>query len=169
MSATDTMVDLQRERANDLYWNSADTVDKIAEQLGMSRNALYASVRPEPVGEDCPDCGEGLVFPNRTSRAAGQAMCLACEESMALDDLALRREASRGPARAHSPAGHPHGYGEHSHAGRDLGYGDAGGPLRNLREGLAAVEPERVALIGGAATLGAMVGAAAVSLIRRLS
>jgi len=166
MSTTDTTVDAQRERANDLYWNSSDTVDKIAEQLGMSRNALYASVRPQPVGVDCPDCGEELVFPNRTSRATGQAMCLACEHTVPLDDLARRRvlAAARGPARAHS-----HSHEGHSYDGRDLGYGDGGGPLRNLREGLAAVEPERVALIGGAATLGAVVGAAAVSLIRRLS
>lgn len=160
MSATETTVDAQRERANDLYWNSPDTVDKIAEQLGMSRNALYAAVRPQPVGAECPDCGEGLVFPNRTSRATGQAMCLACEHTVSLDELAQARTARR-----------PVGVEEHthSHAGRDLGYGDAGGPLRTLREGLAAVEPERVALIGGAATLGAVVGAAAVNLIRKLS
>ena len=155
------LADAQHERANRLYWNSSDTVDRIAEQLGMSRNALYASVRPAPAGVECPDCDEELVFPNRTSRLAGRSLCLACDTTHAVADLpAAGTRASRGGAAGPGAAGYE---------GREEGYGEArGARLGGLREGLAAVEPQRAALIGGAAVMGAVAGVAAVNLLRRL-
>lgn len=154
------LADLQHERANRMYWNSSETVDRIAEELGMSRNALYSSVRPEPAGADCPDCGEELVYPNRTSRTAGRAICLACDARFSVAELPAAAGAGAGSGR------HAHGAG---YEGRETGYGDARGRLGGLREGLAAVEPERAAMIGGAAVLGAMAGVAAVNLLRRMS
>lgn len=138
------------ERANRMYWNSSDTVERISEQLGMSRNALYASVQPEPAGAECPDCGEELVFPNRTSRTAGRALCLACDRSVSLEDLPAAPAPARPRPRLHEDV--PEG---------------RGARLAGLRDGLAAVEPQRAAMIGGAAVLGAVAGVAAVNLLRR--
>ncbi|HEX2091302.1 MAG TPA: hypothetical protein VHG28_02825 [Longimicrobiaceae bacterium] len=157
MTASSETVDALQERANDLYWNSPDPVDSVAEELGMKRSALYAAVRPIPAGAECPDCGEELVFPNRSSRTARRAMCLACNRTVALDEVPASKSA-RGPR-----IDDGHGY-----AGRDTGYGEGGGRLRHWREGLAAVEPERAARLGGAAALGVVVGAAAATLYRRM-
>lgn len=146
------LADAQHERANRMYWNSSDTVDRIAEQLGMSRNALYSSVRPAPAGVDCPDCDEELVYPNRTSRLAGRAICLGCDTAHAVADLTAAE--SRPPRSAST-----------LYEGRDQGYD--GVRLGGLRDGLAAVEPQRAAMIGGAAVMGAVAGVAAVNLLRR--
>jgi len=146
MTAT-SVADAQHERANLMYWTSSETVDGIVEQLGMSRSALYSAVRPTEAGAECPDCGDGMVFPNRTSRTAGRAVCLSCGRTAALDDLAARR-----PAREEREPGPAERIGAR--------------PVR-LRDGLAAVEPERAAMIGGAAVLGAVAGVAAVNLLRR--
>lgn len=160
------LADAQHERANLLYWNSSETVDRIAEQLGMSRNALYASVRPLPAGVECPECGEELVFPNRTSRLAGRALCASSGGTFAVADLpaAGSRPRRTGAAPRRAGSGSDSGY-----EGRDdEGYAEAGrAALGGLREGLAAVEPQRAALIGGAAVMGALAGVAAVSLLRR--
>jgi hypothetical protein len=153
------LADAQHERANHMYWNSSETVDRIAEQLGMSRNALYSSVRPAPAGVECPDCDEELVFPNRTSRLAGRALCLSTGGTYSVADLPPvgSRPSPRGPALRSSAS-----------EGRDEGYGEAGrAVLGGLREGLAAVEPKRAAMIGGAAVMGAVAGVAAASLLRR--
>ncbi|MEW5931317.1 MAG: hypothetical protein AB1941_27950 [Gemmatimonadota bacterium] len=157
MTATQ-LDDARQERANRLYWTSSETVDRIAGQLGMSRNALYSSVRPAPAGVECPDCDEELVFPNRTSRLAGRALCLACDATHAVADLPpAGSRLGRGRAAVGADAS---GY-----EGREEGY--AGGRGMRLRDGLAAVEPQRAALIGGAAVMGAVAGVAAATLLRR--
>ncbi len=150
MTAT-RVADTQTERANLMYWTSAETVDGIAEQLGMSRSSLYSAVRPTEAGAHCPDCGDDLVFPNRTSRTAGRAVCLSCGRTAALDDLAARPPARNGweDGPAEEAGGRP------------------GWLPDGLRDGLAAVEPERAAMIGGAAVLGAVAGVAAINLLRR--
>lgn len=160
MTATQ-LDDARQERANRLYWTSSETVDRIAGQLGMSRNALYSSVRPAPAGVECPDCDEELVFPNRTSRLAGRALCLACDTTHAVADLPpVGSRPGRGRA-----AG---GASVSGYEGREEGYGAGRGVrLGGLRDGLAAVEPQRAALIGGAAVMGAVAGVAAATLLRR--
>lgn len=140
------------ERANELYWRSEDTVEEVAERLEMSRGALYSHVRPLEAGGECPDCGAALVYPNRSSRAAGRAACPECERTFA-------EEAAAAPV-ARGEESHPH-------LGQAPGNGDASGRLRRWREDLAAVEPERAAMIGGAAALGVVFGAAAATLARR--
>ncbi len=153
------LADAQHERANRMYWNSSETVDRIAEQLGMSRNALYSSVRPAPAGVVCPDCGDELVFPNRTSRLAGRALCVSTGGTYAVADLPP--VGSRPSPRRAAPRSSGSG-------ARDEGYGEAGRALLGgLRGGLAAVEPMRAAMIGGAAVMGAVAGVAAVTLLRR--
>ncbi len=149
--------DALHERANELYWNSPDTVDQVAGQLGMTRNTLYGAVRPLPAGAACPDCGEDLVFPNRTTRAAGRAMCLTCDHTVSLDDLSP-------PTGIGAPVRLPAG-------GSEIGNSFLSGSrerLHRFREDLSAVERERVLMIGTAAALGVLFGVAAGAVGRRL-
>jgi hypothetical protein len=154
-----------RASANRLYWNSADTVDDIASRLGIGRSALYTAIRPAPAGADCPDCGTGLVFANRSARAAGRARCAECGRTHVLGgsshpfDRATQAEAE---ADAAPSADRPRG------APRPPRLPSGGLPARGeWRGALAAVEPHRALLIGGAALLGVAAGAAAVNAIRR--
>jgi hypothetical protein len=136
--------DLQ-ERVNRMYWESDSTVGAIGDELGVSRSALYASVRPLPARDMCPECGEQMVYTNRTSRAAGASVCQACEEE--------------GPARV--PVGST---GEGGARGEDAADELAG--WDRWREDLRAVPPQRAAMIGGAAALGLVLGAVAARTIR---
>ncbi len=149
-------VDSIHNQANELYWHSGETVDQLAARLGMSRNALYASVRPIPAGGECPTCHEPLVFTNRSARAAGRATCPSCETEVILETAEQGRVPTAEEVVAKMPV-HP------------VPPPDAAGRLEQLKESLAAVEPERAALIGGAAALGVAVGAAAVKAVRRRS
>jgi predicted RNA-binding Zn-ribbon protein involved in translation (DUF1610 family) len=71
--------------ANRLYWESDTSVAEIAEQLDISRRALYSAVEPLSAGRPCPNCGGALVFENRSARAADHATCAACGAEMDID------------------------------------------------------------------------------------
>jgi hypothetical protein len=79
--------------ANRLYWDTETSVAEIAEQLDLSRRALYGAVRPLPTGVSCARCGGELQYENRSARKSGQASCLACgsteqvEEDIADDSV----------------------------------------------------------------------------------
>ncbi|HEX2166273.1 MAG TPA: hypothetical protein VHG09_03445 [Longimicrobiales bacterium] len=64
--------------ANRLYWESDTSVAEIAQQLELSRRALYDSVDPLPTNASCEVCGTPLVFENRSARNAGVETCPAC-------------------------------------------------------------------------------------------
>lgn len=66
-------------KANRLYWETEVPVSEIADQLVMSRRALYDAIEPRPAGLACPECGITLVFRNRTAADRRQAECLECE------------------------------------------------------------------------------------------
>jgi hypothetical protein len=83
--------------ANRLYWETEDSVSDIAENLEISRRALYESVEPLPTGDNCEVCGGPLFFENRSARTAGDAACAVCEETGATDDNDTLTEA-RQPA-----------------------------------------------------------------------
>lgn len=70
--------DQTRGEINRLYWGSDASVGEIADQLGVSRRALYDSIDPRPAGTACPDCGSALVFRNRTAAERGEATCPDC-------------------------------------------------------------------------------------------
>jgi len=74
------------EKANSLYWESDISVNEIAEQLDLSKGALYGVVEPLDAGAHCPECGGALEFPNRTARDKGLVTCPACglEEELEL-------------------------------------------------------------------------------------
>ena len=67
------------DQANELYWRSGQSVNQIAEAMDLSKSGLYALIRPLPAERACPECGEGLVFPNRTTQHKAIASCLECE------------------------------------------------------------------------------------------
>lgn len=64
--------------ANELYWGSDTSVNQIAEDLDLSKGALYGMIRPLRSGLGCPDCGNEAVFANRTARERGMLACPTC-------------------------------------------------------------------------------------------
>ena len=64
--------------ANRLYWETDTSVADIAQQLELSRRALYDSVDPLPTNGSCDVCGTPLVFENRSARNAGVETCPSC-------------------------------------------------------------------------------------------
>jgi hypothetical protein len=69
------------DQANELYWRSGQSVNQIAEAMDLSKSGLYALIRPLPAERNCPNCGEGLVFPNRTTEHKAIASCLECKST----------------------------------------------------------------------------------------
>jgi hypothetical protein len=72
----------QAAEANRLYWKQSVSVGEIANQLGISRRALYDVLQPKPAGVRCPKCGTEGVFVNRSTEAAGLARCPNCETEL---------------------------------------------------------------------------------------
>ena len=66
-------------RANELYWGSDRSVNQIADDLNLSKGALYAMIVAEPAGVGCPMCGEEVVYANRTAKERGRLDCPTCE------------------------------------------------------------------------------------------
>lgn len=64
--------------ANRLYWETELSVGEIAEQLDISRRALYDAIRPQPATGRCTRCGGELQYTNRSTRAHGFATCRSC-------------------------------------------------------------------------------------------
>jgi hypothetical protein len=77
---TDTSERIQEaaETANELYWGSERSVNQIAEQLDLSKGALYGMIQPLPEGVGCPICGDEVVSANRTARERGVLSCAEC-------------------------------------------------------------------------------------------
>jgi len=65
-------------RANRLYWHSDLGVNQIAEELGISKGALYGMVEPLSTGAPCPKGPGELVYTNRTARDRGFVTCPEC-------------------------------------------------------------------------------------------
>jgi hypothetical protein len=64
--------------ANRLYWQTESSVADIAEQLSVSRRALYELVTPESAGSTCSVCSGDVVFVNRSARTSGAGRCQSC-------------------------------------------------------------------------------------------
>jgi predicted RNA-binding Zn-ribbon protein involved in translation (DUF1610 family) len=74
------------DRANELYWGSDRSVNQIAEELDLSKGALYAVIRPLAAGLGCPQCGREVAHTNRTQRERGLVDCPACSWQGEEDD-----------------------------------------------------------------------------------
>ena len=79
MSDTRTVDPKLAQKANRSYWNSDDSVNQIAEDLGLSKSSLYGLIEQIETGLACPDCQSELVFANRTARDRGMVSCPACD------------------------------------------------------------------------------------------
>ena len=66
------------DRANELYWASDIGVNQIAEQLELSKGALYDLIAPLPGALACPACRAETVFANRTARDRSLLSCVNC-------------------------------------------------------------------------------------------
>jgi predicted RNA-binding Zn-ribbon protein involved in translation (DUF1610 family) len=145
-------------RANELYWGSDRSVNQIADELDLSKGALYEMIRPLAAGFGCPLCGAEVVHSNRTAKERQRVDCPACGWDGTEDDtIPMEGRAPRTDAKAS---------GEDS-AADDL-YSesdfDAPVPPPALAEDPAA-RGQR--LIVGGALLGAAVGLALVIWARR--
>jgi hypothetical protein len=138
--------------ANRLYWETNASVAEIADQLAISRRALYDAIEPRPAQAPCPECGVILVFRNRTAAERRRAECLECELEMALEELTVGGApgATTGPTTGGAAVPAP---------------GPSSGPTP-VRERAAAVSGNG-ALLGGSLLAGLALGAAAGYLIRK--
>ena len=66
------------DRANDLYWGSDASVNRLAEELDLSKGALYDVIRPFPAGIPCPKGDGEMGYANRTARDRGFVTCGVC-------------------------------------------------------------------------------------------
>ena len=64
--------------ANELYWGSGQSVNKIAENLELSKSALYDMICPQPLGLSCPLCAAEVASSNRTAKDKRVATCAEC-------------------------------------------------------------------------------------------
>ncbi len=67
------------ERANMLYWNSDQSVNSIADDLGLSKGGFYGVIRPIESERHCSNCQLKMVFANRTAQERDDAFCPACD------------------------------------------------------------------------------------------
>jgi len=145
------------ERANELYWHSDRSVNQIAEDLDLSKGALYGVLEPQGSGFGCPLCGDEVGFANRTAKERESLECATCAWDGNLDETTSyveRGEAPVGddPAQAGLPAD-PHAGSEDRLSGDVI-------PPR------PAISPP-ISTIAGGALLGAAVGLALVMWARR--
>jgi hypothetical protein len=134
--------------ANEMYWSSARTVEEIARELSVSRSTFYSAIRPIGAGSVCSTCGESMVFTNRSNREAGLSTCQSCPPG----GIAASSDPESDDLRFRTAEG-----GEYP-----------GESWPRWRDDLASVTPQRAAMVGGAAALGVVVGAAATRMLREM-
>lgn len=80
------------DRANDLYWGSDRSVNQIADDLELSKSALYGIIEPETSGLGCPLCGDEVVYSNRTAKDKDMLDCPTCDWDGAPDETVATPE-----------------------------------------------------------------------------
>jgi hypothetical protein len=88
MGAPEPTAEVAR-RANELYWGSDQSVNQIADDLDLSKGALYELVRPLQSGLGCPTCSAEVVYSNRTAKERGRLDCSICGWGGGPDEAAL--------------------------------------------------------------------------------
>lgn len=92
MSSNETEDQKLSARANELYWQSGQSVNQIAEQMDLSKSRLYGLVQPLSAGNSCPECQADLFFPNRTAMEKRFVSCAECDFEGVLDDIPVGDE-----------------------------------------------------------------------------
>jgi hypothetical protein len=72
------MTNTAAAEANRLYWETEKPVAEIADSLDLSRRALYDAIEPIGAGDTCPVCGGPMHYANRSARDAQQGTCYSC-------------------------------------------------------------------------------------------
>lgn len=135
-------------KANELYWGSDVSVNQIAEDLDLSKGALYATLVQLPSGNGCPLCGDEVGWPNRTARDRDQLSCPSCDWAGSADQTVACDTGE--PVR------------EASASGRDLAAADDEVPVPPP----PLITP-RLSTVAGGALIGGAVGLALVLWARR--
>jgi predicted RNA-binding Zn-ribbon protein involved in translation (DUF1610 family) len=154
------------DEANRLYWHSELGVNQIAEEMGVSKGALYTLVNPLASGLSCPRCDSELMFPNRTARDRGFVSCSNCGFEEELSEL----EASTAPAqkRRATPKARS---GADSETGSDAGSGaedpslDGDDPL--LDRARKALSHENTRILVGSGLIAIVAGVVLTRWLRR--
>jgi predicted RNA-binding Zn-ribbon protein involved in translation (DUF1610 family) len=161
------------DRANALYWGSDRSVNQIADELDLSKGALYEMIRPLAAGLGCPTCGAEVVHPNRTAKERRRVDCAACGWHGVEDDAIPfePRLHTSAPAEAHANDTRRVGLGFGT--SDDVDNGDDMYPANDFDA--PGPPPDRILardaaiqrLMAGGALLGAAVGVALVIWARR--
>lgn len=160
MHASEVTADVV-ERANELYWESDRSVNQIADDLELSKGALYGIIEPEPSGLGCPLCGQEVVYPNRTAKEREMLDCPTCDWDGDPEEATMHHESAHG-----SPS-------ERTGVELPSSDGDQAPPVgTSPRDAPARVPPPTAArvpmnTIAGGALLGAAVGLALVLWARK--
>ena len=77
------------ESVNHLYWETESSVAEIADQLGISRRALYELIEPLPSGAECATCGAEMTYANRSAKATNAGRCIVCGSERVIEEPAL--------------------------------------------------------------------------------
>jgi ribosomal protein S27AE len=165
MTKTKTSENRDQTDANRLYWHSDSTVDEIVSDLGIGRSALYAAIHPISAGSSCPNCGNRMVFTNRSNRSAGRAVCGVCGTQALSSDGGSDEQVEAGAARETPLDRTSDGW---RPDGEERSFVPEHGLWSRWRDDLATVEPQRAAMVGGAAALGVVLGAAAARAVREM-
>lgn len=91
------------ERANELYWRSERSVNQIADDLDLSKGALYAMIDPLATGLGCPLCGSEVVYPNRTAKERDRLDCPTCDWDGSADETTSYEETDDDPESSLAP------------------------------------------------------------------
>lgn len=146
------------DRANELYWGSDRSVNQIADDLELSKGALYGIIEPEASGLGCPLCGDEVVYSNRTAKDKEMLDCPTCDWDGTVGETTRSEDPPSRSADGEETSG-------------PSGSSDAGLPTR-APEGperlppRPLVRPSASTVVGGA-LLGAAVGLALVFWARR--
>ena len=97
--------------ANELYWSSDASVNHIADDLDLSKGALYELVRGLPAGLACPRCSTELEYSNRTAREKAYVSCPECgfEEDEENIEAGIDEPVPTPRSTVATPAGDPEG------------------------------------------------------------
>ena len=78
MGAMNQLPDEVIAQANDAYWNSGASVNRLAKEFDLSKGALYDIIAALPAGLPCPQGDGELVYTNRTARERDFVSCPTC-------------------------------------------------------------------------------------------
>lgn len=152
------------ERVNQLYWDSGRSVNQIADELDLSKGALYGVIRAQPSGLGCPLCGAEVGYPNRTAKDRGSLECPTCAWDGNVDETTGYVDADATDYGGDHRGSHP-SHGDAAPSSEAEVYGEWGG-LPPAPPASAFVAPDLRTIVTGA-LIGGAVGLVLVLWTRR--